>query len=210
MAKVSKTLTNNNLRFTATFPGGQKVTGSWSGGGKLFTVEPYDGETVRRVSGLFAKAHVRGYERNLYNPTQFLEIVVAAAERAPTLEAFENALKDDLEKAFGINMHAPFDLGTRASTVATVSKRGRGWNVDAKFENGDSFTLTINGRSVSYGMNPPITGLQAQISKLAFAAAAIHDGETAAKIFADAARDAGSVEAWIDNIQSALTPSAKA
>jgi hypothetical protein len=59
-------------------------------------------------------------------------------------------------------------------------------------------------------MNPPITGLQAQISKLAFAAAAIRDGETAATIFADAARDAGSVEAWIDNIQSALTPSAKA
>jgi hypothetical protein len=162
------------------------------------------------VSGLFAKAHVRGYEKNLYNPTQFLEIVVAAAERAQTLEAFEEALASDLEKAFGINMHAPFETTPRASTVATVSKKGRGWNVEAQFENGDAFTLTINGRSVSYGMNPPITGLQAQVSKLAFAAAAIHEGETAARIFADAAFGAASVEAWIDNIQSALTPTAKA
>lgn len=210
MAKVTKTLTNNNLRFAATFPGGRKVTGSWSGGGKVFTVEPYDGETVRRVSGLFAMAHVRGYEKNLYNPTQFLEIVVAAAERAPTLEAFEDALRSDLEKAFGINMHAPFEAEGRASTVAAVSKKGRGWNVDAQFENGDAFTLTINGRSVSYAMNPPITGLQAQVSKLAFAAAALHEGEAAANIFADAARGAPSVEAWVDNIQSSLAPSAKA
>lgn len=210
MAKVTKTLTNKKLSFSATFPSGVKVTGSWSGSSELFTVEPYDGETVRRVSGLFALAHVRGYQQNLYNPTQFLEIVVAAAERSPTLEAFEDALKSDLEKAFGINMHAPFNLEKRPSTVTTVSKKGRGWNVDAKFENGDAFTLTINGRSVSYGMNPPITGLKAQISKLAFAAAAIHEGETATNIFADAARGASSVEAWIDKIQSALTPTAKA
>jgi hypothetical protein len=209
MAKVTKTLTNNNLRFAATFPGGTKVTGSWSGSGKVFTVEPYDGQTVRRVSGLFALAHVRGYEKNLYNPTQFLEVVVAAAERAPTLEAFEESMKDDLEKAFSINMHAPLELETRAQTTATATKKGRGWNVDAKFANGDAFVLTINGRSVSYGMTPPITGLQAQISKLAFGAVAIHDGETAANIFANAARQSDSVEAWIDNIQSSLTPSAK-
>ena len=209
MAKVSKTLTNNNLRFSASFSDGRKVTGSWSGSGQLFTVEPYDGETVRRVSGLFAVAHVRGYEKNLYNPTQFLEVVVDTAENATTLEAFEEALKSDLEKAFGINMHAPLEVKQRSETTVSAGKKGRGWNVDAKFANGDDFTLTINGRSVSYGMQPPISGLKAQISKLAFAAVAIHDAETAANIFADAARQSVSVENWIDNVQAALAPTPK-
>ncbi|NTF17960.1 hypothetical protein G6L37_06055 [Agrobacterium rubi] len=207
MAKVSKTLTTNSLRFAATFADGRKVTGSWSGNGAVFTVEPYDGTTVRRVSGLFALAQMRGYEQNLYNPTQFLEIVVAAAEQASTIETFEEALKDDLEKAFGINMHAPFELETRPETSVILSKKGRGWHVGTKFANGDDFSIAINGRSVSYSMNPPISGLKAQVSKLAFAAAAIHDTEGAANIFAASARRSDSVESWIDNIQSDLTPS---
>lgn len=207
MAKVTKSLTSSNLKFSATFPDGRKVIGKWSGNGETFTVEPYDGATVRRVSGLFALAQERGYKKNLYNPTQFLEVVVATAEASTSVEDFEERLKGDLEKAFGMNMHAPMERETYPETKVTVTKKSRGAQLVARFTNGDDFLLVINGRSVSYSMDPPISGLKAKISELAFATVAIRDAEGAAQLFADAAEGADSVEAWIDNIRSALDPS---
>lgn len=206
MAKVSKTITNKFTKFSVGFSDGRKVVGNWSGSGVLVTVEPYDGGTVREVSGMFALAHVRGYENNLYNPSQFIELVAAAGEKAPSLDDFVSLVRDSFEKAFGIDMHAPFEAKQRPSTTASYSKKGRGWNVDAKFANGDEFVVTINGRSVSYGMKPPISGLKAEISKLAFAGAAIMDGEAVAKLFADEASRSSSVEDWIDNIRAAYAP----
>lgn len=209
MAKVSITDQHDYMRFIINFGGDVKITGNFNRYQHSVKVAPYDGQTARAVSEAIdyvMKASVNA--AGGINPGQLFDVIKPAGERARTPEQFLEFFKGEIEKAHGIVVR-PFDVKPRDKSTAEVVKEGRGWQMEAYFENGDFIRVKSSGKTVSMDMTPPITALMDEAMNLTFGYVGIGaDAKSLVEAFADQARESSSTEEWIDNCRSSITPAA--
>jgi hypothetical protein len=205
MAKVSITNQHDYMRFTINF-GSVKVSGNFNRYEHTIKTAPYEGKTARAVSEAIdyvMKKHVNAGD---INPGQLFDVIKPAGENAKTPEQFIEFFKDGIEKAHGIVVR-PFEVETRESSTAAVSKDGRGWRLNARFANGDVLSLKSSGKSIEMSMTPPISGLMDAVSTLTFGYIGIGAGpQELLEAFAEHAGQSSSTEEWIDNCRAGIIP----
>lgn len=208
MTKVSITNRHDSMRFVMKFPD-VKISGNFNYYDHTIKVEPFNGPLIREVSGAIdyvMKASVNG--KGGINPGQLFEVIEAAGTRANTAAEFVEFFKSDIEKAHGIVVR-PFEATPVENSTASVKKDGRGWKLEAKFQNGDVLQLKSSGRSVEIGMQPPITGFMDAVTTLTFGYIGIGaDPQQLLEAFCEHAKTATSTEDWIDSCRAGIVPGA--
>ena len=206
MAKVSITNQHDYMRFVINF-GSVKITGNFNRYEHTIKLVPFHGSLARAVSEAIDYVMKTSVDApNGINPGQLFEVIEPAGVRAKTPEEFVEFFKSDIEKAHGIVVR-PFPVEARASSTASVSKDGRGWKLDAQFENGDVVSVKSSGKSLSMTMKPPISGLMDEIGTLTFGYIGIGaDPEQLMNAFAGHAMQASSTEEWIDSCRAGIIP----
>ncbi|NTF17961.1 hypothetical protein G6L37_06060 [Agrobacterium rubi] len=206
MAKVSITNQHDYMRFVVNF-GSSKITGNFNRYEHTVKLAPFHGPTARAVSEVIdyvMKVSVNA--PNGITPGQLFEAVEPAGVRAETPEQFVEFFKSEIEKLHGIVVR-PFDVETKDSSTASVVKDGRGWKLNAQFENGDVISVKSSGKSLSMTMKPPISGIMDEISNLTFGYIAIGaDPQQLMNAFAEHAAQATSTEDWIDSCRAGIIP----
>ncbi|MBY3433491.1 hypothetical protein HFN89_04960 [Rhizobium laguerreae] len=207
MAKFSKTINHDYMRFSATFPDGMVLKGNYSRNGHSVTIEPYDPETARKVATVFHNVdHTGVKDFNLGSMFAILEPVAQNAKSVDQLLAeFAVAVKDSI----GVDISRQRPLETREATAAAIGKRGRSVEVAIKFENGEDFTISIAGKSVGYTMKPDYAIFSNRVSSMVFGFLnAFTPQELAEKIKTDA--EAGpDIETMIETMKFGINPASK-
>lgn len=206
MAKVSITNQHDYMRFIINF-GSVKITGNFNRGGHTIKLAPFHGPLARTVSEVIDYVMQTSVNApNGINPGQLFDVIQPAGARAKTPEEFIEFFKSDIEKVHGIVVR-PFSVETRSGSTATVAKDGRGWKLDAHFENGDVISVKSSGKTVSMTMHPPISGMMDEISTLTFGYVGIGaDPQNLMEAFAEQVERSASTEEWIDNCRAGIIP----
>jgi hypothetical protein len=208
MAKVSITNQHDYMRFIINF-GAVKITGNFNRYDHTIKLAPFDGPLARAVSE--AIDYVMKFNIKTsgdINPGQLFDVIKPAGERAKTPEQFLEFFKSDIEKAHGIVIGA-FEVQPREKSTSEALKDGRGWKMEARFENGDFITVKSSGKTVSMNMTPPITALMDEAMTMTFGYVGLGaDAKTLVEAFAEQAAQSSSTEAWIENCRLSITPAA--
>jgi hypothetical protein len=206
MAKFSKTINHDYMRFSVNFPGGKVVKGNYSRNGHSQTLEPYDSETARQVATIFHNVDHTGVKD--FNLGKMFALLEPVAQNAKSLDQLLEDFSVAVKNAIGVDISRPRQLEVREATTATVGKRGRSVEVAIKFENGEDFAISIAGKSVGHVMKPDHAIFSNRVSSMVFGLLNVFTPqELAEKIKADA--EAGpDIETMIETMKSGIRPAA--
>lgn len=205
MAKFSKTINHDYLRFGATFPDGNVLKGNYSRNGHGVTLEPYEPELARRVATVFWNVdHTGVKDFNLLHMFELLEPVAQKAKTVDQLLAdFAVAVKDSI----GVDISRPRDLPIREATTATIGKRGRSVEVAIKFENGEEFSISFAGKSIGYVMKPDLSIFSGRFTSMMFGLMTMFTPAELAEKVKAAAEASPDIETMIENFKNGFNPS---
>ncbi len=209
MAKFSKTIQHDYMRFKATFADGGVLSANYSRGGDTIGYDPYDPETARLVSNAFLNIK-RAQREGKFNLGQLFELVEPTAKNSDNIESFVSSLTKAVRDTYDVDISMEITLPQRSATTVTVGKKGRSLTLDVKFENGEDFSLSLAGRSVGYNMQPPHSLLMSKVSGMALGLLSVHQPTDLLARLKEAAEDAPDIETWIENIQNGYRPASKA
>ena len=201
MAKFSKTIKHDYMRFKATFADGTALSANYSRNGHTIGLEPYDPETARKVAN-----HFHNIDRSLkgteFNLMHVFEIIEPIAQKAGSLDAMLAGMTAAFQRERGIDISRPLDLQVRERTTANLGKKGRSIALEIRFENGEDFEISFAGKSVGIRMKPDHSIFSSRIVNMAFGLMSLGDPAEAAQRFKEAAEAAPDVEGWIENVKA--------
>jgi len=215
MAKATYINNHDWLAVRATFRDGSKANVTWSrnaGPDGNVMISPNDSRQAEVLSLIVAQAAKNTEDENGFrNLRDVCETMKAVAEKAETIDAY----LDGLKAALGVTGERPRPKGADNAPAATTTSRIKthgGWQIKAMFPTGERIDLKINRSSVGLAMDPQISSKFNEVMNFVFAMKnlAIHSEEDFASLIEDAAKEAGSMDEWIDGMRSKMAPAPRA
>lgn len=205
MAKFSKTINHDYMRFSATFPDGKSLKGNYSRNGHNVTLEPYEPELARQVATVFWNVDHTGVKD--FNLGRMFEILEPVAQKAKDVERLLADFSDAVKESIGVDISRPRDLPIREATTAVIGKRGRSVEVVINFENGEDFSISFAGKSIGYVMKPDLSIFSGRFSSMVFGLLNMFTPAELAEKVKAAAEASPDIETMIETFKNGFNPS---
>jgi hypothetical protein len=206
VALTTKIIDCDLLMLRIVFPDGMTVTVTAGREGRSITVAPKDQGIAERLSSIVHWSADRvgepGYPFISLN--QVIYGMETLARSAMTVEQFITGLREVLE----VSDKRPVpevEINTPSFTVVDLSPSGNGWFVDARFQNGERFKVTINRASVGWAAEPPepvrdkdVMGLLSGLKR-----ALTSTDEDLALLVMEVANYSSDIAGWLEGMRSA-------
>jgi len=210
MAKVSHINNHDYVRLNVTFPDKSKANVTWSRGGETVTVDPNDPARAERLSLIVAQSLARTKDKVNYpyrTIGELVKVMEPVAKSATTMDQY----LDGLAEALMVSGERPKPKAAAVEGGKTLvnMKPGRGgYQIDARFPNGERFSLKLNKSSVGFMGDPAISSRDNEVMHylLNLKGMGVIGHDELAQLIKEKAESAQDIDGWLADVRAEFAP----